>query len=73
MTIPDLIRKSLDIHGGTQTSFAKECGVSQGLISQFLCGVKKPGWKTCQKIEAITGGEVNRYHLRPDIFGEKYE
>lgn len=71
MTIQELIQKSLDIHGGTQTSFAKACGVSQGLVSQFLRGAKKPGWKTCQKIELITQGKVTRHQLRPDIFGEK--
>lgn len=71
MTIEDLIKKSLEIHGGTQSAFAKECGVSQGLISQFLKGAKKPGWKTCQKIEMITKGEVTKKQLRPDIFREE--
>jgi len=70
MTTRELIRKSLDIHGGTQSTFAKACGVSQGLVSQFLKGSKKPGWKTCKKIESITGGKVTRQDLRPDIFGE---
>lgn len=70
MTIQDLIKKSLEIHGGTQSTFAKDCGVSQGLISQFLKGAKKPGWKTCQKIEVITKGEVTKQQLRPDIFHE---
>ena len=69
MTTQDLIKKSLEIHGGTQSAFAKACGVSQGLISQFLLGLKKPGWKTCQKIEAITDGKVKKQDLRPDIFG----
>lgn len=71
MTTRDLIKKSLEIHGGTQSSFAKACGVSQGLVSQFLCGAKKPGWKTCQKIELITRGKVTRHQLRPDIFGDE--
>ena len=70
MTIQDLIKKSLDIHGGTQSTFARDCGVSQGLISQFLRGTKKPGWKTCQKIEVITKGAVTKQELRPDIFHE---
>ena len=70
MTTQELIRKSLEIHGGNQSTFARACGVSQGLISQFLLGVKKPGWKTCKKIEVITGGKVTRQEHRPDIFGE---
>jgi len=35
-----------------------------------LRGTKKPGWKTCQKIEMITKGKVTKQQLRPDIFHE---
>jgi DNA-binding transcriptional regulator YdaS (Cro superfamily) len=66
------VKKSMEIHGGTQAEFAEACGVSQGLISQFLSGAKKPGWKTCKKIELLTHGQVTRYQLRPDIFGDQH-
>lgn len=65
-----LVRKSMAIHGGTQAEFAIACGVSQSLISQFLSGTKRPGWRTCKNIERLTQGQVSRYQLRPDIFGE---
>ena len=65
-----LVRKSMAIYGGTQAEFALACGVSQSLISQFLSGTKRPGWRTCRNIEDLTQGQVSRYQLRPDIFGE---
>jgi len=71
MTVEELVKKSLDIYGGTQTEFAQACGVSQGLVSQFLSGAKQPGWLTCQKIEQVTNGKVTRYQLRSDIYGYK--
>lgn len=71
MTTEKLVKKSMDIYGGTQAEFAKACGISQGLVSQFLTGAKKPGWKTCQKIEHVTNGKVTKYQLRSDIFGSQ--
>ena len=62
-----LVRKSMAIYGGTQAEFALACGVSQSLISQFLSGTKRPGWRTCRNIEDLTQGQVSRYQLRPDI------
>lgn len=69
MTTEELVKKSIEIHGGTQVEFAKACGISQGLVSQFLSGAKRPGWRTCKKIEQVTNGKVTRYQLRSDIFG----
>lgn len=71
MTTVELVEKAMSIHGGTQAEFAHACEISQGLVSQFLSGAKKPGWKTCQCIEAVTNGGVTRYQLRSDIFGEE--
>lgn len=70
MTIEELVKKSMELHGGTQAEFAQACGISQGLVSQFLSGAKQPGWRTCQRIELVTNGRVTRYQLRSDIFGE---
>lgn len=71
MTTEELVKKSMDIHGGTQVEFAQACEISQGLVSQFLSGAKQPGWRTCQRIEQATAGRVTRYQLRPDIFGDE--
>lgn len=71
MTTEELVKKSMDIFGGTQTEFAKACGISQGLVSQFLSGAKRPGWRTCQRIERVTNGVVTRHQLRSDIFGNE--
>lgn len=70
MATEDLVKQSMDIHGGTQVEFAQACGISQGLVSQFLSGAKKPGWRTCQQIERVTNGKITRFQLRSDIFGE---
>jgi len=71
MTTTDLVKKAMNIHGGTQAEFAQACEISQGLVSQFLSGAKQPGWRTCQGIERVTGGRVTRHQLRSDIFGEQ--
>lgn len=52
----------------SQPAFAKKVGVSQGLVSQWLLGNKRPGWSSAKKIEAATNGIVTCHDVRPDIF-----
>lgn len=65
-----LVAKAIELLGLSETQFAKECGVSQGMVNQMTKGHKKPGWSTCLKIEQVTEGKITRQQLRPDIFGK---
>lgn len=66
----------LEKHGLSQEDFAGKFKpkVSQGLIHQWLLWLKTPKKGTritaerATEIETITGGEVSRSDLRPDLF-----
>lgn len=53
----------------SQQQFADLVGVTQGRVSQWLGGDRVPA-ERCAEIEAATNGQVTRYELRPDVFGE---
>lgn len=55
--------------GITQTAFADELGVSQGLVWQWLKGETTITAERAMAIEKATGGLVSRGELRSDIFG----
>ncbi|UEC03942.1 transcriptional regulator [Burkholderia vietnamiensis] len=50
----------------TQAAFAKQMGVSQGLVYQWLTGRRPVAVDRCVAIERSTGGAVGRRDLRPD-------
>jgi DNA-binding transcriptional regulator YdaS (Cro superfamily) len=55
---------------GGQTALARKIGKQQGHVAKWLHRDKKVPAKMCAAIEAATNGEVTRYELRPDVFGE---
>jgi len=59
--------------GLTQTAFAAELHVSQGLVWQWLNGKTPITAERARQIEAVTGGLVRRHELRPDIFDAPQE
>lgn len=64
-----LERAVQSVPGKTKRALAEACGVKPQAVSQwFACGKAPPG--RCLAIEQATGGEVTRYELRPDVFGE---
>lgn len=65
------IRAYLDKHQLSQEQFAKQIGVSQGLIWQWLDGRTRITAERAKDIEEKTGGEIRRHDLRPDIYGER--
>ncbi len=54
--------------GVTQTAFAGQLRVSQGLVWQWLKGRTPITAERAVQIERATGGLVTRHELRPDIF-----
>jgi|GEM_PF-710553 len=65
MELAKYIRSTL---GVTQASFAKELGVSQGLVWQWLNGRTKITPERAKQIELITQGAVTRHDILPDLF-----
>lgn len=55
--------------GVTQAQLAEELRVTQGLIAQIENGHRKPGLGRARDWEQITNNALNRYNLRPDVFG----
>lgn len=70
MNISDY-RKSADLSQGDFAKKLTEAGskASQGLISQWESGAVKVPPDRWNVIEEITGGQVTRHDLRPDVFG----
>ena len=54
---------------GSQKAFAARIGASQTAVSYWLNGGKEIPPKRAVQIEAVTGGEVSRKELRPDLWG----
>ncbi len=65
MELAKYIRSTI---GVTQASFAKELGVSQGLVWQWLNGRTKITPERAKQIEQVTQGAVTRHDIWPDLF-----
>jgi len=65
MELAKYIRSTL---GVTQASFAKELGVTQGLVWQWLNGRTKITPERAKQIEQVTQGAVTRHDILPDLF-----
>ena len=52
----------------TQTSLAGRMGVTQGLVWQWIEGVTRITAERAIQIERVTGGQVGKHELRPDVF-----
>lgn len=55
---------------GTQSALAAHLGVSRQFINQLYNGTRQVPPKMVLDVERATGGNVTRYELRPDIFGD---
>lgn len=67
----DAIRSYMARRRLTQTAFAKEVGVTQGMVWQWLSGYRPISPESAIKIEEATGGAIKKRSLRPDIFGKR--
>lgn len=52
----------------SQEAFAKQIGVSQGLVWQWISGKTRITAERAVEIEQKTGGEIARHDLRPDLY-----
>tara|TARA_R110000782_G_scaffold122048_2_gene213306 strand:+ start:570 stop:794 length:225 start_codon:yes stop_codon:yes gene_type:complete len=52
----------------TKIKMAKELDVTEGAVTHWVNGRKKPSAMHSLAIEKITKGTVTRYELRPDIY-----
>ncbi len=50
------------------SKLAKQLGVSQGLVSQWITGRTRITAEKAVLIEEKTGGMINRHDLRPDLW-----
>lgn len=64
------IRTYLEKHGKSQEQFAKDIGVTQGLVWQWLDGRQRITAERAIEIEQKTRGEITRHDLRSDLFGK---
>lgn len=63
------IERAVDIFG-SQQALADALGVHQTFVSKMVRTGRAPA-ERCRQIEEVTAGRVNRYELRPDVFGER--
>lgn len=54
---------------GSQTGLARRIGKTQSHVAQWLRR-GRVGPTACIAIETAVGGQVTRYELRPDVFGD---
>lgn len=62
------VQRAVEIFG-SQTALARRIGVGQNVISYWLREAKQVPPKRAVQLEAVTGGEVTRKELRPDLWG----
>ena len=64
-----LIDKAIEVAGGP-TALAKAVGVKTPTVTQWQKKVRPVPPGRCRAIEEAVSGQVTRYQLRPDIFGD---
>lgn len=52
----------------SQAVFAKRVGVTQGMVWQWLRGVRRVSAEKVLTIEEATNGKVSRHEIRPDLY-----
>jgi DNA-binding transcriptional regulator YdaS (Cro superfamily) len=65
------IQAYLEKNGVSQQTFAQQLGVSQSLVAQWIKGRARPTPKLSPEIIRVTGGEVSREMLFPELFAER--
>lgn len=64
------VERFLDLYGGSQAEAARAIGLKQPSVWAWLNG-GQPSAKNAIAIERVSCGQITRYELRPDIFGEQ--
>jgi DNA-binding transcriptional regulator YdaS (Cro superfamily) len=63
-----VLQKYMQTHQLNQSQFAEKVGVNQGLVSMWLNKKVRMTPQWVLQVERVTGGELSRYELRPDIY-----
>ena len=62
------IKSYLETKELSQEQFAKDIGVTQGLVWQWLNGRTRITPERAKQIEEKTGGAIGKHELCPDVF-----
>lgn len=62
------IARAIALAGG-QAALARRLSISTQAVHLWLRKNQVPA-ERCRQIEASTNGQITRYELRPDVFGE---
>ena len=63
------LKKYIELNRLTQEQFAKQVGVTQAAVCQWLSGARITAERAID-IEKKTAGAVKRHELRPDLFSK---
>lgn len=63
-----ILKSYLRVSKLSQSEFARQLGVTQGAVWQWIEGVQRVSAENAKRIEEITGGAVTRHDLRPDLW-----
>lgn len=64
------IKTYLSKNGISQSAFAEMTGVTQGMVWQWLQGLRPVSPSSCVVIEKFTNNDISRRDLRPDDWHE---
>ena len=56
-------------HGITPSAFGRRIGMSKHTGCRLVAGTHRTTAERAIEIERLTGNEITRYDLRPDLFG----
>ncbi len=62
------LNEYLESESVSQTELAQRLGVTQGMVWQWLRGVRRISAEKVLAIESATDGKVSRHEIRPDLY-----
>lgn len=68
MEFTEILTEFLQLKGLTQTQFAKDIGVKQGQVSEWLKGKAKPGYDTLKRMALAYGISADYFLGLKDSF-----
>lgn len=63
-----ILREYIQLKRGNRLALAAAVGVTPMYLSHIAHGKRQPSAKLALAIDRTTGGKVNRYTLRPDLY-----
>jgi DNA-binding transcriptional regulator YdaS (Cro superfamily) len=72
MSTLEALQKAIELAGG-QSELGRRISAKQQTVHYWVSVMGKAPAEYCRPIEAAVDGQVTRYQLRPDVFGEAPE